>query len=248
MRLTTFEGRGAASVFDRLTGLLRPDQFDDRVLVAVLEPGRIELGGLGLDDVPGEIPHLGRQLKLGDVLEVGVLPPHLVGIAQDRGEQSLAERLEQDHALAAGEDHAGNARLALVAHGVADDGESLLGDLVVRGDVVGRLEIALVDLLARHEALDVDRVGALDLDRVELLVLDEDVGALADLVALDLLVVLDRLARLGSMYWRFTRLPVSRLRVGSGHGRRSLLPDTGRPRRRRGTASSIPSSLRAAPW
>ena len=38
---------------------------------------------------------------------------------------------------------------------------------------------------------------ALDLDRVELLVLDKDVGALADLVALDLLFVFDRLARLG---------------------------------------------------
>ena len=90
-----------------------------------------------------------------------------------------------------------NARLALLAHGVADDGEGLLSDLVVRCDVVGRFEIALVDLLARHEALDVDRVRALDPDRFELLVLDENVGALPDLVALDLVLVLDRLAGLG---------------------------------------------------
>ena len=53
-------------------------------------------------------------------------------------------------------------------------------DLVVRRDVVRSIEEALVDLIARHEALDVDGVGAFDLDGIEFLVFDEDVAALAD--------------------------------------------------------------------
>jgi hypothetical protein len=37
-------------------------------------------------------------------------------------------------------------------------------------------------------------VRALDLDRIEFLVLDEDVGVLADLIALDAVLGVDRLA------------------------------------------------------
>ena len=62
--------------------------------------------------------------------------------------------------------------LALLAHGVADDRERLLGDLVVRCDVVRSVEVTHVDLLAGHEALDVDRMRALDPDRFEFLVFD----------------------------------------------------------------------------
>ena len=44
------------------------------------------------------------------------------------------------------------------------DGESLFAALAVRNDVIGPLIVALVDVLLRHELVDVDRVRALDLD------------------------------------------------------------------------------------
>ena len=176
--------------------MLGADEFDDGILVAVLEPRWIEVGRLRLDDVSGEIAHLGRELQVRNVVEVSVLAPHLVGVAQQSCEDALAERFEEHHALAAGDHHPGDTRPALLPHGVPDDREGLLGDLVVRRDVVRRFEVAHIDLLARNEALDVDRMGALDADGFEFLVLDDDVGALPDLVSLDLLVVLDRLAGL----------------------------------------------------
>src|SRR6185437_3545210 len=56
--------------------------------------------------------------------------------------------------------------------------------------------VAVVDLGARYEAVDVDRVRALDLDLLELVVLDHQVLALADLVAAPDVLALDHVAAL----------------------------------------------------
>src|SRR4051812_41639951 len=53
--------------------------------------------------------------------------------------------------------------------------------------VIGLVDVDVVDLGAGHEGLDVDRVRALDGDGLDLLVLDDDVVAFADLVTLDLI-------------------------------------------------------------
>jgi hypothetical protein len=79
----------------------------------------------------GEIAHLLRDVELRDVLEIGLFAPHLVGVAQHRRHDALAERLEQHHPLAAGDHDARDPGLALLLHGVADDRERLLRDLVV---------------------------------------------------------------------------------------------------------------------
>src|SRR5262249_50790089 len=68
--------------------------------------------------------------------------------------------------------------------------------LAGRDDVIRPVEIALVDLVPRHESVDVDRVRALDLDRRELVVVDRHVLALADLVAAPLVRGVDRIAAL----------------------------------------------------
>jgi hypothetical protein len=83
-----------------------------------------------------------------------------------------------------------------VTHGVADDRKRLLGDRLVGGDIIRCVEEALVDLEARHEAVDFDRMGALDLDGFEFLVLDHEVLPLGDLVAAALVFRVDRLAGL----------------------------------------------------
>ena len=83
------------------------------------------------------------------------------------------------------------------AHRLADDGEGLGADLVVRRDVVAIVEIDRIDLGSRRETLDVDRVAALDFDLVQLFVGDGDVIALGDLIALDALVALDDVAGFG---------------------------------------------------
>src|SRR5207248_7935628 len=64
---------------------------------------------------------------------------------------------------------------------------------VGRFTITATSEEALVDLLARHETVDLDHMGALDLDRFELRVLDDQVLPLGDLVAATLVLGLDRL-------------------------------------------------------
>jgi hypothetical protein len=59
------------------------------------------------------------------------------------------------------------------------------------------VEVALVDLLGRHKAVDLDGMAALELDRIEFVRLDLDMFASGKLVAARLLVGLDHLAGLG---------------------------------------------------
>src|SRR3954454_17599730 len=167
-----------------------------RVLVVVLELAGIEMGGLGLEDMAGELNHVLGDLRALDVVEELVLVAQFVREAQRGAEQALAERLDRDDVLAIGEYDLGERDAILVLHGVADHGESIDRGLAVGRDIVGMVEIALVDLVARHETLDVDGVVALDLDRFELLRLDLDIFALTQLVAASLLVALDDVAGL----------------------------------------------------
>src|SRR3712207_8629916 len=56
----------------RSPGLLRAHELQESILVAVLELRRIEVAGLGVDDVPGEVAHLLGVFHLRDVVEHGV--------------------------------------------------------------------------------------------------------------------------------------------------------------------------------
>src|SRR6516164_11864545 len=64
------------------------------------------------------------------------------------------------------------------------------------GDVIKRVKEALVDLGPRHEAVDLDGMGALDLDRLEFRVLYDEVLALGYFVAAAFVFRGDRLAGL----------------------------------------------------
>jgi hypothetical protein len=52
---------------------------------------------------------------------------------------------------------------------ISNDGESLLANRAVRGNVIRRVDITLIDLTFWHELVDVDGAGALDLNRFYLL-------------------------------------------------------------------------------
>ena len=53
----------------------------------------------------------------------------------------------------------------------------------VGGDIIRSVEEPLVDLRARHKAVDLDNVGALNLDRFQLRLIHENILTLGDLVA-----------------------------------------------------------------
>ena len=125
------------------------------------------------------------------------LRPHLVGIAQRDAEQALVARLEHDDVLARGEHDTRERHHALLANHLPDDGERLLSDLAVGHDVVGVVEVELVDLVARHELVNVNDPPAFDGDGFELLRRELDVFILAHLITLDDVVRLHLLAALG---------------------------------------------------
>ena len=77
----------------------------------------------------------------------------------------------------------------------ASEADSVGAGFSVRGDIIRVIEISPVDLVPRHETVDVDGVVALDRDRVDLLVRDLDIGALGVFVAAPLVGSLNRLAR-----------------------------------------------------
>src|SRR5262249_29025610 len=68
------------------------------------------------------------------------------------------------------------------ADSVADHRKGILPDLAIRGDVVRRINIALVDFAFRHELIDVDGVRAFDLNGVELVVLNDEILTFGDLI------------------------------------------------------------------
>ena len=83
---------------------------------------------------------------------------------------------------------------ALAAHGLADHREGVLPGLVVGDDVIGAIQISLVDLLSGNERVDFDGVVALDRNGIEFVVFDRDVGVLGVLVAATLIGALNGLA------------------------------------------------------
>ena len=66
---------------------------------------------------------------------------------------------------------------------VANDRESVLSDLAIGSEVIGGVDIAVVDLAARNELIDLDGPGAFDLHGVDLLVFHDEVPTFPDLIS-----------------------------------------------------------------
>ena len=201
---------------DRHALLLGADQLDQGILVAVLELLRLELARHLGDYVLCELEHLPGQIDIRDLGEIPIRRMHLVGEMQAGRHDPLAARLELQHALAPEQDGAGEPDHLFGAHGLADHREGLLADAVRGREVIGRIEIESVDLGAGHEPLDVDGVVAVHLHGLELVVLEHDVLALGDLVALRLALGLDRLA--GLLVDELAPHAISRLAIEGAKG------------------------------
>ena len=58
---------------------------------------------------------------------------------------------------------------------VPNDREGILSNLAIRSDVVGGVDVAVVDLTSRNELIDFDRPSAFDLHGIDLLVFHNEV-------------------------------------------------------------------------
>src|SRR5262249_54894727 len=83
-----------------------------------------------------------------------------------------------------------------LCNGVSNDGKSLLTNRTIRGNVVGRVDITLIDLIFWNELVNIDGARAFDLDGLYFLILNNHVLALCDLIAAHHVVPRDDLAGL----------------------------------------------------
>src|SRR5262249_27747260 len=135
-----------------------------------------------------------------------------------------------------------------LCNGVPNDGEGFLTHRPIRRYVIGRVDVALVDLIFWNELVDVDGAGALDLNGFYFLILDKHVLAFGDLVAAHHVFPGDNFASLGIdvlLLQPVARFPVDPIK-------NSLFRSTRRPDRvqwgkRPAKAEGTPSSSHAAP-
>jgi hypothetical protein len=128
-------------------------------------------GFLGLEaarflvhDVLSEVEHVFGDFDGLDLVEVFVLGPHLVRIAQQRADQSLLQRLERNDVLAVGQDHAADSDLIHFPDGLADHGEGVVPDLAVRTQIVRADQVARIDFGFFDELVDLDGAGGFKCD------------------------------------------------------------------------------------
>src|SRR5271155_2434513 len=187
--------RGGTLARYRQAGLLLLENSDDGFLIAIRELRGVEVRRLALEDVLGQLEHIRLDLHIRNVVEIFFRVPKLVGIAQCGSHQPLVPGLEHDHPFAFRQHDTTERHRAFATHGLADHGKGFLASLVVRHDVIGVVQVSLVDLLARNERVDVDGVVALDRNGIEFIIVHRNVGVLGILVAAALFVGLDWLTR-----------------------------------------------------
>src|SRR5262249_41626810 len=167
---------------DLFAGFFLFEQVNKGILVSILEVGRIKMTRLVADDVTCKIHHVLRQLELGDVFEVWLFISDFIGISKSHAQQTPPPRLKCDDVLPARQHDAAERDHVHFADGVADDGKRILSDLTIGSDVIGRVDVAIIDLVSRNELIDFNGPSALDFDSLKFFVLNDEILPLADLV------------------------------------------------------------------
>ncbi len=79
--------------------MLLLSQLDQCILVMIRELGRIEMAGLGIDDMARQLLHLGQQLDIRDVLEIFRMIADLIGIPKRGGQPADPARSAHERRL-----------------------------------------------------------------------------------------------------------------------------------------------------
>ena len=152
---------------------------------------------LPFQDVFGKLKHVARHLDRRDFIEIGILVADLGLVAERRCLNALTARLEHQEPLTPVHHHTAEANHLGFLHRLADDRERLIGGFAVGHDVKRFIEIDLVDLVARDERFDLERVCRLQRHFVEFVFFEQDILAVVEFVALHLVFGVDDVAGFG---------------------------------------------------
>src|SRR5262249_44853675 len=110
--------------------------------------------------------------------------------------QTASLRFNGDYVLAPCQHDPTERNHVQLRNGVANDGKSLLTNRAIRGNVVGRVDITLIDLIFWNELVNIDGARAFDLDGLYFLILNNHVLALCDVIVAHHVVPRDGVAGL----------------------------------------------------
>ena len=136
--------------------LLLSKLFYEHCTVAIFQKRWIEILRLTLKNVLRDPDHFIPESNLRNIGKILFLAPKLMCEPQGDFAKAAPHRFNDNWALAIGEHYSAHAYDALGRQRIPNDSESLLADLLARGDVVGSVVIAGIDLLARYEPIKLD--------------------------------------------------------------------------------------------
>ena len=152
------------------------------------------MSSLGFQDMFSKLQHILRNAHIRNVTEIRFDIPYFVVITQRCPQQAFVKRLQRDDVLSVRYDDATERDAILVVHGLPDHREGFGADLSGWCNVIGPVEVTLVDFVPWYKTVDVDRVRTFDLDSLQLVFVDFDIPTLANLVAQPLVLSIDDLA------------------------------------------------------
>jgi hypothetical protein len=194
-----------------LAMLLLFDQLLERVFVVILEFLWCEMPRFGFHNMGSQIEHVLGDSFIWNITEIICLLSNLVGITERDAQHTLAARSDRNHMFPRGENDVTKGHHTFLLDCFTNHCEGLPADLALGGDKVRGAPIELIDLVPWHELVDLYRVRAPDRNSLQFIVIYLDVVALADLVALDDVLLTNRLAGHGIKLAVFN--PVSSLPV-----------------------------------
>ena len=178
----------------------------------------------------------------------GLLVANFVGIAQREPHQTSASCLERDDVFSARQHNPTDGDHVHFGNRIANDREGVLSNLAVGSDVVGGVDIAVVDLAARNELIDFDGPGAFDLHGIDLLVFDDEVLTLRDFEPAGRVLSGHNVASLGIDVLLFQSVAGFSVDPIEAHlFAESTTPDRGRSDKTPATAEGNPSNSHAGP-
>jgi hypothetical protein len=178
---------------DSFAPLFSLNQFLERFLVMVLELLWSKMAGLGLDNIDCEVQHILGNFLIRNIIEIISFSPDLIRVAERQTHHALATRFQRDHVFPRRENDTTERNHTLFSDCFTYDSEGLTADGTLGGDEIGKIQIKFVDLVPRHELLNLDGVRAFHCYGLHLVVRNLDEAALRDFIASDDGVIADRL-------------------------------------------------------
>ena len=161
-------------------------------LIMVFEFLWLERRRLLVDELRRKIQHFLLRLCRWHLVEEIFRLPQFIRVAEHFHHEAVPEWRNRDKPLATCDRDLAETHPVHLAERIANDDEAFAGQIVLRRNEIGPLEIPVVDLFGVNELHEVDRALTFELQRINLGLFKKDIGVGLDFVAFDDVLAIDR--------------------------------------------------------